>query len=1137
MAKIFIDSITQFQNSASSTATTTGTGFGNTAGTAQANARWNCPTPGSPSPYVGSGGSSNTTGRYFGTSLSVGGVVGPTAGTASLIGWDESGSQPTPVYKSTATASRTNTGTVYQLKLDFPLPNIDSSLIASATLKFNFSYGWSGGTYSFGLYAPKASSAQTRVESVSDTSIIQKFYTISANSDNPSQSTIGSQSFISGQSFDITSAFKRCLDNAQGWLTFSRDTSMVGSGPRITITSTPEIEYTLTTQSAHEPTTVNISSSVQAPNGSVGITWSGAAGDVNNTITGYTVYWKIGENPTTNSFTGSAEVSTTESFGDYSFIIPSNSSRGSSYYFKILTRGSAGSDWYSSLSESVTVRVNSLPDTPIVVPDKTRIKSVGATTINFDITPGSDNDIGQTLEVHFAYSETGQKTKCENQFSQTLSEATSLYFWTYDGLEYSTNYTLINISINNPPTLTGTFQMGSIATFSPTISGQSYVKNISLTLPTITKDNAATLTYDWYFVTAAAGETPIERMLAPFGNSSSGYTNLDVTAVGIDFNTAYKVRLIITDDLNESASLDTTNTFCIPSAPSFTLYNQKANSNVDGANNAYFGRYIRIKYSQNNTGLTRKLQYKLNTDTTWNEIILTGTEYSDVDLNSLIRDNVYNFRIVFTCNSINNITSAQNRTRAKDITPTNINVIGATVSNQIKPYSDNNFSVSFYGPMAFTAENNVDTSYNNIYTTSIEYNNRNMVLNSSGTDSNSLITSTWILNNKTTQNWIDLINGSDSTSAPNAQYNATIKIIATNKFNETFVNTTLVTLNFVEGAIINNNLVKLQIQMNDNSWKDIPIESQRYRTFEGQNIRVEFSPSNGRLQCKANQTGIIQLIRNNEILNSASITVSDWTAPSGQGNYLYTLNTSKFLNYTLPLLTTSIDMNYEVKVILSNGTTTIINNINNLKSTRYYKITPGDINFSLTSCSEINSILSLGWECTNFGGDIENTDYTTGYSAISIQPQYSNMPTGTYTNVGSSFSLDNVGTSSMSSSGVLEGIETSSIIQDIIYFGATVTLVLNFQAIDSIMPMGSSTRIYSCVNQQTLYRATPNLTYGKNFFAFNSSIPRGTSDELLTIRSSNNRKKIYIGDNDQYAGTFIITDNVGLVIDCGSWDT
>jgi len=70
--------------------------------------------------------------------------------------------------------------------------------------------------------------------------------------------------------------------------------------------------------------------------------------------------------------------------------------------------------------------------------------------------------------------------------------------------------------------------------------------------------------------------------------------------------------------------------------------------------------------------------------------------------------------------------------------------------------------------MAFTAENNVDTSYNNIYTTSIEYNNRNMVLNSSGTNSNSLITSTWILNNKTTQNWIDLINGSDSTSAPNA---------------------------------------------------------------------------------------------------------------------------------------------------------------------------------------------------------------------------------------------------------------------------------------------------------------------------------------------------------------------------------
>jgi hypothetical protein len=127
----------------------------------------------------------------------------------------------------------------------------------------------------------------------------------------------------------------------------------------------------------------------------------------------------------------------------------------------------------------------------------------------------------------------------------------------------------------------------------------------------------------------------------------------------------------------------------------------------------------------------------------------------------------------------------------------------------------------------------------------------------------------------------------------------------------------------------------------------------------------------------------------------------------------------------------------------------------------------------------------------------------------------------------------------MSSTGTLQGA-TSGINLDIVYFGAKVTVNLRFTQIDSATPTGTSTYTYYYKNQKVLYRATPNLLYGKNYFVLNATAPaNGVTDQILELHETATRKTVYIGD--LVKGTLTITNN-GLTIDNfiingGTWDS
>lgn len=1114
MPSINISSMTSYYGSA--TTNSFGSGTGASSAAAIADAKTSSLYPDNPSPLNNSGGTYGS--NVFGSSRS--GIYYSGVSSRYIASQGE--------YYATATSHYD--GTMYQLKLNFSLSNVPAAnLIASAKLKFSCS-GDTSSSYAI------CNGGSTFFVRYNDSNIFSN-----AKSFTPSSASTG---------IDITTIFKSCIQNGQGYITILYPNDTCNRSATVTVSGTPVIEYTITYTNCGAPTFVSASDAIQKPSSTVNIIWRDAEAGNNMTIQNYTVYWKIGEAPTTSSYTGSD----TSTSSPYSFTVPSNATRGSTYYFKIVTNGSV-SGYSSGISSAYsTVTVNSLPAAPTVTASSSRVKSSGS-DVTFSITAGSDPDTGQTLKTYWATSTTGQRIEVENNSytARNLSSATTYYFWTYDGLEYSSSYTSKAITVNIAPSISD-FNMTAIATFTPTVQSRYYVKNIKLDTPTITKDPSATLTYSWKFLTGTAtssGAPSTEQTV--FGNATS-YSNLDVTTGGVGFNNSYRVQLTVTDDLGERATKISTNAFCIPAAPTIVIYNQKANSNVSTANSTYFGRYIRVKYSEENNGLAKELQVStFNNFSSYNSINLTGTINTDVDLNSLIHGTVYYFQVKYVCNSIYTYAIFNpaegspshpnyiSRTRSSNITPQTISATPQT-GTSIKPYTNSLFNISFTNqPLAFTNQNNVSTTYAEIYTISLEYGGRSLSLNSTGTDASGTVTGTCTLNNKTTSDWITLINGS-GTSAPNSTYNVSLKITAQNSFGEQFQNVATIVLDFIEG-INTIGTAQLQIKTGTSSWKAIPTSyrvssfTSRYPTFETQTLRIAFSG----LKTYANQAATVYFMLGNTQLNFITISASEWTAPSTAGNYLYTLNGTKYIEYILPACTSEATRDYSVYIILANNNNGTISgsSSNNLNTTSFHRFSPTSINFSITNASESNDNFTATWTCTDFGGSVQNTKYSNSYSSIVTQLQYCATPTGTYTDLGSSTSLSNVGTTSMSSTGTLQGA-TSGINLDIVYFGAKVTVNLRFTQIDSATPTGTSTYTYYYKNQKVLYRATPNLLYGKNYFVLNATAPaNGVTDQILELHETATRKTVYIGD--LVKGTLTITNN-GLTIDNfiingGTWDS
>lgn len=1148
---ISVSSMTQYY--ASDSASTSGTGSGNgtsssiAATNATNNAKSNTSTPGGGTPDNGAGSSrSGSSYQYFGTTY--GDVTTSTSITSTSFN-----QASTPPYSAKAKCVKSRKSYIYQLKLNFTIPSdLTVDLIDSATLKITGTS--TQGNDKFRVIAPASSTEQTSYQKYNNNTIL---------SNSIYEEAVPSGSSATNYEIDVKNILIQCINTGSSWVTLAIPENKVTGDAHIDITGTPIIEVNYTYTKCGAPTSVTFTQVVK-PSGTLTISWSGATSGINNAISGYNVYYKIGSAPTTSSYDGTASISTTATSGSKNFTISSTATRGSTFYAMVQTKGSsaAGSSFYSDWKSASGGKVNSLPNAPLVSVDKGRIKSSGSTTITFTVTAGADNDSTQTKTLYYATSASGTKTSFTSPKSFTISTATTYYFWTYDGLEYSSSYTSKAITVNTAPTITSvTMSAYNDITYTPSVRN-GYVTNINGSA-VVTKDSNATLTYQWKLevgsgVSATTFDTSTDI------DTTASLSEIDVTQYGANFNTAYRLYLKITDDIGEFAELRSTNVFAIPAIPTINTYNRKNDSNCSNTNNTHFEDGIRVIYgnSENiNTGAIKQLLYSTSSDFPSNStetINLTGDWWQDIDLSSLSRGTPsYYFKVKYTCGSISADATSYTQgsttlstpyfvyTRALDLAPT-ITAITQQSGDIIKPYTQSLINLTFtHGSnlSSWTANNDV-RPYNSsnvkptyIYSVKFIYgdNEISVPLGNNFSISSGIVNGSLDIGSMLSTSWKTLIGSSTS---PNGTYSITLKLITTNSFGKSFNSTKSFNVSFIEGFINSGSIaVILSMETADTpSYTNINTttytSSNRYPLFETQKLRFTISgvkayaEQNIRINIrKTNSSGDILVYNNN-------LTASDWTSDNSSRT-VWTLNTTSII-YTIPSITESADAKFYIEFILDNGQTTSLTS----DICRYRRIQISSIKPTITEVTETannSNIFTFNYQITDCGGDGSNNKQS-GFSSVKGRFLKCATINGSYTNVGSTNFT--IGTSTSEQEQLNINDTSSPLNTDIIYFGIQVNLIVDFKAPNGSSPLPTGTSSYSIIfiNLTTLYRAVPNLGYGKNFFFLNQNNPKsGRTDQLLEISPTNTRTKIYFGQQNDITYFEIDEVNGDLKINCGSW--
>ena len=367
----------------------------------------------------------------------------------------------------------------------------------------------------------------------------------------------------------------------------------------------PTKSYSYTSCSA--PTSVT-ASGIVAPNGEVTVSWSGASGGTSNSISGYDIYWRItseGSAPSTGTNSGSKSVSTTSSSGSTKINI-GNATRGHTVVFGVVTKGSAGSSYYSGITTGGSVKVNSLPTKPLGGTVSPTLVPASGGTVTFNITPGTDSD-GQTVGLKYATSATGTKTACASSFSLSGVGAGTYYFWSNDGLEDSADYYTVSVSSNTKPTVTIKVTGTQLETVN-TLSNATYILNPTITLTKGNNGQQDNNTYNYYIHYSTDNSSWTKKTLWE-NDSSLTKTIDDVRALGYFTNLAttsyyYYFSATRNDGMDTSNAVNTSSTkYYASKRPSLLgMYNTQNYQNINLSEfQGYFSKALSFKF-QRDTG-------------------------------------------------------------------------------------------------------------------------------------------------------------------------------------------------------------------------------------------------------------------------------------------------------------------------------------------------------------------------------------------------------------------------------------------------------------------------------------------------------------------------------------------------------
>lgn len=485
------------------------------------------------------------------------------------------------------------------------------------------------------------------------------------------------------------------------------------------------------------PTSVS-ASGIITPTGSFTVSWSGASGGTSNAISSYQVYYKVSSNgaaPTTSDYTGTVNVASTETSGSKTITLSSAATRGYKIVCGVVTRGAAGDGYYSGIKTGGSVTINSLPATPSITSPTAATNTYVSTTtsVNITVSPGADTDSSQTTSVWYATSTTGTKTQVTNNtltVSMTAGTSYTRYFWTYDGLEYSSNYASVTVRRNSAPSLSlGTAANTAKSCGVSSFDNTKYIVGVKLPITGTkgTYGSASTLYYRVVYSTI--GGT----------NNNPSYTSITTTS-GTAYNLTLNLNSIIGapnkqwyieyyyhDGIQETThafypakSGSTINYYYLAPSPSISAkYNQQANSNVAGTQSGQFYQKVRLKYTYD-TDLTAvsKVTYRIGTGAESNATInssaynaTSGTNNIDITLpNNLTPNTTYTFTVYVTNGSFNKTFTT---TMVQAVVPS-LNSLSETPATW-KPYTYNgnmifNVGITGVSGSSFYTTNNLNSA-------------------------------------------------------------------------------------------------------------------------------------------------------------------------------------------------------------------------------------------------------------------------------------------------------------------------------------------------------------------------------------------------------------------------------------------
>lgn len=501
-------------------------------------------------------------------------------------------------------------------------------------------------------------------------------------------------------SFTATSSSAGAFDR----VTFSfRNNSSYHSGYNSCSTytdfSTPALLWTNCTAPSRVSST---SSSIITP-GTLSVNWTEGTPGVDNAIKNYTVYWLVsstsGQLPTTNWYSGKE----TTSALSCSITIP-ESYRGQ--YISIRVQSNAT---YNSpiSSDYISRSVNSLPNSPLISTISKTIPSTQTSVTITDISPGNLNFGSKSGSVYWARTSNGNREVVSGKeiTDNTLGDLKQgsskyYYFWTYDGLEYSSSPTIVTITKNIKPTITVDI----------TSSKNSIVKvensEISNVLETIKFNVTAQNKACYYTLKILRGVGADKKTLYTLksdsylsGSGNSDTPSFNIRSLGLSEGDFY-FHFACNDSIESGDSIIKDNNgvyYYSPSLPTFsnnTTYNQFSESKVPGTNSTDFYQKLRFISSHYDSYLYDNGIFRL--DTSSNETISytvsksTSSEnppkkiFYDVTITSdLVSGQTYDF---FPTLQLAGLTSSalisRRRTPALDPTPSSGSIL------YIKPFTD-----------------------------------------------------------------------------------------------------------------------------------------------------------------------------------------------------------------------------------------------------------------------------------------------------------------------------------------------------------------------------------------------------------------------------------------------------------------